>query len=333
MQTASVMIQSLCVPCCNRCRYCLLSWDGTVEGADWNRSVALAKRFLHELREQRPDVSSSFSFGYAMEHPNLPDAIRTLSELGSPTAHFLQCDGMRMRNDAECSALTDMLRREGIERLGFTVYGLAEYHDRFAGRTGDYALLLRMMRAASASGIPFDTGIPLTSENADQIDELADTLKAAGNEHVRLFVPHEEGRGKALRAIRIGRSDLARLSDASRRLLNETVYRTESDWLQHPEATRESKRQILISLRRDTIDEYEKRSAESVVKEIESLDEQYYAAFPCFEELAERYGDPHGEKLYRSRDLFHHYRMLYAEEYGVCVCDVTDERRSGSRRY
>ena len=71
MQTTSVLIQSLCVPCCNRCRYCLLFWDRRVEGADWERSVKLAARFLRDLREQLPQIHSSFAFVYSMEHPNL----------------------------------------------------------------------------------------------------------------------------------------------------------------------------------------------------------------------------------------------------------------------
>ena len=48
MKTASVLINSLCVPCGCRCRYCLLSWNGKTEGAEWERSVSLAKRWLDE---------------------------------------------------------------------------------------------------------------------------------------------------------------------------------------------------------------------------------------------------------------------------------------------
>lgn len=97
MRTTSVLIQSLCVPCNNHCRHCLLSWNGQTEGADWDRSIRIAERFLDELRNQMPDVKSSFTFGYSMEHPDLQGAIRTLRALGSPMADFLQCDGMRMR--------------------------------------------------------------------------------------------------------------------------------------------------------------------------------------------------------------------------------------------
>ena len=90
---------------------------------------------------------------------------------------------------------------------------------------------------------------------------------------------------------------------------------------------------ILITLRPDNIEEYENGSAVDIVREIETLDEKYYSSFPGFAELAEVYGNQDGDRMYRFRDLFHHYRLLYAKEYDAQVYDVTDERQSGSRRY
>ena len=332
MKTASVMIQSLCVPCCSRCRHCLLSWSGRTEGAEWGRSVRLAERFLRELRESRPELSCAFSFGYSMEHPELRVALRTLCRLGSPTAEFLQCDGLRMRNEVQCGELMRLLREEGVKRLNFTFYGLPEYHDRFAGRQGDYALLLRMMTAAGEYGLPFTVGVCLTAENAGDMDELTGILWDRGCEKVSLFIPHEEGRGRALAAVRCRKQDLDQLSPETRGLLDPKVYRTEGEWMREAKPLREERRSILISLRRENIEDYESRSAASVLTEIEALDERYYSAFPSFRELAERYGDPDGDKLYRIRDLYHHYRLLYGEVHRLSVYDVTDERISGSRR-
>ena len=71
----------------------------------------------------------------------------------------------------------------------------------------------------------------------------------------------------------------------------------------------------------------------SVLEEIEALDQEYYSAFPTFAELAEKYGDSEGKRLYRVRDMYHHYRSQYALEHKLDLYDVTDERQSGSRRY
>ena len=95
----------------------------------------------------------------------------------------------------------------------------------------------------------------------------------------------------------------------------------------------ETKRTLLLSLRADELEQYEKKTPGELIAETEALDDAYYAAFPPFQELAERYGDPAGKRFYRQRDLFHHYRRLYAAEFGVKAYDVMDERQTGSRRY
>ena len=333
IQTKSIMIQNLCAPCRNHCRYCLLSWDGNAVGTEWERSVKLAERYINELKEARPNVDISFTFGYSMEHSKLKEAIQTLKRLGSPMGEFLQCDGMNMRDEDQCRDLMHMLKEEGIKSLNFTAYGLRDYHDRFAGRKGDYDLLLRMMNASYEAGIPFTTGIPITKENIQTIDELVIILKEAGNHKISLFVPHEEGRGKSLKQVRLEQQDLSALSPESLSLLNRNIYRTESEWLSEPTPVQESNRLIIISLRADNIDNYDKRKALSVVEEVEALDEEYYSAFPPFDELAKEYGDPEGNSLYRIRDLYYHYRLLFAAEHRLNIYDVTDERLSGSRRY
>ena len=110
------------------------------------------------------------------------------------------------------------------------------------------------------------------------------------------------------------------------------MYRAEREWIAEDRSS-ETRRALLVSLTPENIDRYERMSAASIVSEIEALDDSYYAAFPVFSELADRYGDPDGELMYIKRDLSYHYRRLFAKEFGVGVYDVTDERQSGSRRY
>ena len=86
------MIQNLCVPCCNHCRYCLLSWDGKAVGTEWERSVKLAERYIYELKEARPDIDKSFTFGYSMEHPKLKEAIQTLKRMGNTAPYVFRAN-------------------------------------------------------------------------------------------------------------------------------------------------------------------------------------------------------------------------------------------------
>ncbi len=334
METRSVLIQNLCVPCACRCRYCLLSWDGRPVGVSWERGAEYALRFRAWQRAHRPELRFRYAFGYAMEPPDWRAALSLLRALDSPQTEYLQCDGMRMRDAAACAALTELLASEGVKRLNFTFYGLPEYHDRFAGRSGDFALMLRMMGAAAAAGLSVSAGIPLTAESAPQADALIGILRGqAAGAHIFLFVPHGEGRGARLQPIRFSEDDLAALSADTARLLNRELFRPEHEWLSEDAFTEETARTLLVSLRPDNIGRYAAMEPGELIAEIEALDDRYYAAFPTLPALAQRYGDPAGTRFYRQRDLFHHYRRLYAAEHGVSVYDVTDERQSGSRRY
>ncbi len=90
---------------------------------------------------------------------------------------------------------------------------------------------------------------------------------------------------------------------------------------------------LIISLTGENLERLEQTPFSEIIAEVEALDDAYYAAFPSFEELLNRYGDRAGDKLYSRRDLFHRCRQQYAREFGIEVYDVTDERQSGSRRY
>jgi hypothetical protein len=58
MKTTSINIFSLNVPCCNKCRYCLLSWDGTIIGTSYNRSLSFARKFYEWLLNPPKEVEN-----------------------------------------------------------------------------------------------------------------------------------------------------------------------------------------------------------------------------------------------------------------------------------
>lgn len=330
IRTASIMLQTLCVPCASRCRYCLLSWDGKTVGADYSRSEAFAGRLAGWVREHMPEVSFNFSFGYSMEHPELFRAIDFLRSIGSVGAEFLQLDGMKMRDAYELRELMDGLREHGVRSVNITVYGTDEYHDRFAGRIGDYRLLLRTAESAADAGMELSVGMPLTGESAPMADSVIDAFDRMGR--VKLFVPHGEGRGALLEPIRFTETDYSRLSDRARARLNSEIYKPEAQWLQEgvPE---DRSRLLIISLTPENISSCETIDPAELIASVERLDEAYYSSFPEPEELCALYGDPEGIKFYRSRDLLATYRVRHAKKYGIKLHDVTDERYSGSRRY
>ncbi|MBO4298166.1 MAG: radical SAM protein [Clostridia bacterium] len=333
MRTASVMLQNLCVPCGCRCRYCLLSWAGRCVGVGYERSERFARRFHDWIAAERPDVEFNFSFGYSMEHPRLFEALAFLRSIGSVGGEFLQCDGMRFRSAAEIDELMGGLRSAGVRSLNFTFYGTAAYHDRFAGRAGDYEHLLHMIDGAVRHGFETSAGIPLTRESASQADDLLDALNGRHIGRVFLFVPHAEGRGVLIDPIRFSQNDYNALSDAARALLNTNRFKTEDKWFAQGRFAEPETRSLLISLTPENIDRLEQTPFAEIIAEAERLDDEYYRALPSCEALARRYGNPDSGLFYGWRDLLAHYQKRFIQENNLSLYDVTDERYTGSRRY
>ncbi|MBE6983675.1 MAG: hypothetical protein E7435_05265 [Ruminococcaceae bacterium] len=332
MKTVSINVMNLCVPCENRCRYCLLSYDGKLGGVDYKRSEMYAKRFYEWLKENRPDLSFLFGFGYSMEHPNLLGAIDFCQSIGSATGEFLQFDGMKFRTDEELEALLRQLKEHGIKLIDLTFYGTENYHDRFAARVGDYRLMMRTLMQANKAQLDVTVSIPITHENVEQMDELIGELEEHRTQRIACFVPHSEGRGRLLDSVRLCAADYEGLSDNVRSRINPNRFKTESQWLKNGFPINE-KRVLTVTLTPQNIAFFESLSFEDTIAYLERLDDDYYAAIPTAEELAKHYGNPNGDRYYSARDLYLTYQRRYIADNKIEIYDINDERQCFSRRF
>ncbi|MGM9549751.1 MAG: radical SAM protein [Faecousia sp.] len=332
MKTVSINVMNLCVPCENRCRYCLLSYDGKTNGVDYRCSEQYAKRFYDWLREYRPELSFLFGFGYSMEHPGLLSAIDFCRSIGSASGEFLQFDGMKFRTDIELEILLHQLKDHGIKLIDLTFYGTEEYHDRFAARKGDYRLMMRTLAMASRVGLDVSLSIPLTHENVDQIDALITQLKQYGNHRIVCFIPHGEGRGRLLEPVRFSVEDYGKLSDDARRRINWNRFKAESQWLRDGFPVTE-KRVLTVTLQPENVDFFEALSFGETIAYLEKLDDDYYTIIPPVEELARTYGNPNGDRYYSARDLYLSYQRRYIADNKIKIYDINDERQCFSRRF
>lgn len=332
MKTVSINVMNLCVPCENRCRYCLLSYDGKVNGVDYNRSEGYAKRFYKWLKENRPDLSFLFGFGYSMEHPDLLRAIDFCRSIGSATGEFLQFDGMKFRTNQELEALLQQLKDHGIKLIDLTFYGTESYHDRFAARAGDYRLMMCTLAQANKVGLDVTVSIPITQENAGQLEQLLAELGQYSTQAIRCFVPHGEGRGRLLDPVRFSKEDYETLSDSMRSRINTTRFKTESDWLKSGFPANE-KRVLTVTLTPENVAFFEGLPFEDTIAYLEKLDDDYYATIPTVEDLAKLYGDPNGHRYYSARDLYLHYQRRYIADNNIEIYDINDERQCFSRRF
>lgn len=331
MKTKSINIFNLNVPCYNRCRYCLLSWDGKIIGIDYHRSVTYAKKLYEWLKINRPEIEFIYYFGYSMDHPYLFDAIKFMQYTNSPGGKFLQFDGMKKRTEEELKIFLGMLKKSGIETLDFTFYGTKEYHDKFAGRNGDYELMLRTIDEAIKQNLEVKVGIPVTKENLDQLDELVFFFEKI-DVKLFLFTPHSGGRGINLLAHKITDIDYNDMSNVVKKYFNRNNNRTPAEWISFPPKEVEN-RVLTLSLTPHNIDELETLSFEDVISMLEEQDNKFYSLIPSFNELLVKYSDKNDNRLYSKKDLYAIYRARYIKEKNLKISDINDERYSGSIRY
>lgn len=332
MKTVSINAMNLCVPCENRCRYCLLSYNGKESGVDYKRSERYAKRFYEWLQENRPELSFLFGFGYSMEHPSLLSAIEFCQSIGSATGEFLQFDGMKFRTDSELETLLQQLNNHGIKLIDLTFYGSEEYHDRFAARSGDYQLMIRTLAMANKIGLDASVSIPVTHENVDQIDDLISQLNQYRTQRIACFIPHGEGRGRLLEPVRFSAEDYGKLSDNVRSRINWNRFKTEREWLRDGFSP-VSRRVLTVTLTPENVDFFEGLSFEEAIVYLEKLDDDYYSSIPTVEELAEIYGNPNDNHYYSARDLYLSYQRRYIADHKLDIYDINDERLCFSRRF
>lgn len=332
MNTVSINVMNLCVPCENRCRYCLLSYDGKTTGVEFSRSTAYSKRFSDWMKANRPDISFMFGFGYSMEHPDLLNAIQFCQSIDSVTGEFLQFDGMRFRTEQELHQLLSDLKRAGIRLIDLTFYGTEKYHDRFAARTGDFRLMINTLKMANQVGLDVSISIPLSHENATQIDDLLRQLEAFQTARIACFVPHSEGRGHLLDNVRFTLEDYEQLSERAKSYFNRKHFRPENEWLRSLPLPQSTKRVLTITLTPENIDFFEQLDFQDTIAYLEKLDDTYYQVIPDFETLMKAYGDVDSTKMYSARDLYLHYQRRYIAQHHIEVYDINDERQCFSRR-
>jgi len=328
MQTISIGIQNLLAPCRCACKYCLLqSCKKAVDGIDYNRGKKFAERFVRWAKEKGLPELPYYFIGYCAEYPQLFDNIAFNGSVGFTGANYMQCNGIRIRNEAETDEFTGRLKTAGIAMIDTTFFGNEEYHDRFAARAGDYEFMLRLAKSAVRRGITSSPSVVVTEENAAMLDGLIDTLAQITDLHnIHAFLPDYRGRGNLMEDTRLTKESYETLSEKVKSRINFSRYKTESEWLSMRTLPEYTKRAIVVTLRKDNIEQFEQMSCGEIVKYVEDLDDAYYRAIAPVNQLSKLYGDPNNTKLYRLRDLFWMWQKRYIKENHLSLYDVTDER-------
>lgn len=327
MKTVSFSIENLCVPCGCRCRHCLLGYDGNTIGAGYEQGKNLARRIAAES-----PIEFTYYIGFCMDTPMLFDYIAFCREIGSPGGRFLQMNGFRERSYSEIEGLMEQIKSSGVELIDLTFYGLSDYHDAFAGRQGDFRFLTQMLTAANKAQLPVNISVPITEDNAGQIERLFDFISAYKTDGLSLFLPHSKGRGWFMESKRLKKSTLEQLPPSVQAHMPKVKTQSEAQWLSKNEFPEPDKRYLTLALSSDNFERYSGMSAEKIIGELEMLDDTFYAAVPPVAELAKLYGNPAGDRLFRYRDLVLLWIKRYVHESGLRLHDMTNERGNFSIR-
>ena len=325
MRTISFSIANYCVPCHAHCQYCLLSSCGQVSGVDYRRSEELAHRVLTELAAKRLEISGSFYIGYCMDTADLWDYIRFSKRHQSPGASFLQMNGFEFREAAELLSTMQRIREEGIRLIDLTFYGTEEFHDRFAGRKGDFNFILEMVSAAIRSDLPVNISIPLLRSNLNQLAELHSLLSKYPVAGYSYFLPHSKGRGKTLQDQRITSQEFLKLSQEIRDAFWKIPHQTEAEWIAAGKWEQPEKRNLTLVLTKENIQSLEDMKTDDILLFLEAMDDRYLSQLPTIPELAEKYGNPDNDQLFRYRDLLLKWQQQFIADTGNTIFDMHDE--------
>ena len=330
MKTTALLIGNYCVPCHSFCRYCLLASCGKATGVDYKAGEMLAARIIREMKDVRPDLSCQYYIGYCEDTPDLPEFLRFSREHEAAAAKFLQMNGFAFREGRELTELMRNIRENGVELIDLTFYGTEEYHDRFAGRKGDFRFLLRMLDEADKAGLQVRASIPLIRENLSQMPELYGILGAYPLLRRACFLPHSKGRGRSLPEQRITKQEFEQLPEEIRKTFARTKHRTEAEWLASDEMSEPEERSLTLVLTPENYEKYNRMSAGEILAELEEMDDRYLKEMPSVRELARRYGNPENLQLFRIRDLELIWQQRYISENGNLIYDMHDETHSFS---
>jgi hypothetical protein len=225
--TEALAIGIHAMPCSNRCRHCWTEGSPRHEVVPAERVVFVLER-LAALREMVPYLSF-FLYDEPTIHPRFVEILEAAAGLGlTGEGFFLPTNGHGLVSAPD--EVWDRLRRAGADRLQFTLYGLEEAHDAFAGRAGAFRDVVDAIRGAAARGFSWYAGVVLHAGHAAGAEETMDFVRGldpSGAARVGCLSFLWQGRGR----------DAARLRAADRPSLPDGFNRSPV-WVEEGEAVR-----------------------------------------------------------------------------------------------
>ncbi|MCL2532433.1 MAG: hypothetical protein FWE40_09850 [Oscillospiraceae bacterium] len=325
MINKSLMIINHCVPCGCACRHCFFCSRKTApHGVPYEIGERLA---LHFAQHGMP---VSYAISRCADYPELTRNIALNRQLGFAGAAFLQINGIALRDQTALRDYLIQVQQAGVTTIDTTFYGTQAYHDKFAGRKGDFAFLCEIIATGLSLGLTMQPTFLATEENKTQLPELVDMLTRLGCTAMYGFIQDYRGFGETLEDIRLCQASYDELLHNVKQHVSVKHHKAQAQWLADDEFATPTERQLVLALRPDNVDRFEAMSCDEIIEYIENLDDEYHATLPSLPDLAKLYGDDGCQKLYRQRDLQWKWQKAYIKQHGLALHDVTDQRHCGA---
>ena len=338
--------------CPNRCRHCWLGSAGnaTLSEADVRWGVAQFRRYIHQECSSIQKLSVATSF----REPDYRDDYRYLYDLelelsDGPPDRYELLSIWRLARDENYAAWAKSV---GPDTCQISFFGLQKTNDWFYRRKGAFEDALTATQHLLKVGMKPRWQIFLTRELLPELDALLNlTDRYQLRERVRdlggafqifLYLPGPDHEGRKIENLRPLACEVADLPEtilASTRqhLQTKTLWQTEKTWIQEilsSDKPRNDEIRIPETLwfficsnwdvysNVGTLEPWwrlgnlKKDSVKSIFSRFENNDIPGLQVLyhDCAHDLATRYGDPEGQKIYSSReDLLSLYRAKHCE--------------------
>lgn len=217
-------------PCAYHCKHC--DFDAT---ANFQLTpIERLKAFTQPFIEARDAGNAYYAHLAAhlgdcgLNHPDLSVWVTYLKQYDIEGWQSLPADGIRSRPSEQWRPYLDALHQAGTKYLEFSLYGLAETHDGFAGSPGSYASLFALADLWQQIGGQTSWFAFLHKHNLGEIAALEEQIAAQYATEMNLTTWNYQGRAVNIEDLRLERADLAQLSPGIQTRLEH--LKTEHEW-------------------------------------------------------------------------------------------------------
>lgn len=305
-------------PCAHICRFCQIG-DRAAKRFPLERWRAQVERFRNWQQQSGADLIIDHGWPGPAYNFSLDDYVGLEDWLGERFT-VIPLGGVKMRKPGAMREWLRARQARGLERVHGAFVGLADSHDAWVGRRGNFRFLLDTFRVASDIGMSYSVTLYLTRSTLSFLDALAEAFEALPNppayRHVRHF--YYGGYAAQQEAERLTASDLPRIPPWAMASFREHFdIRTESDWMS--EVAREKDLPVdvhlSVELTKDNIGRFEALSCDDIYQDLESRAIADLGKLPSLENLAREFARDESPRLYARFEVARLWVDRYLEKH------------------